>query len=119
MVRSKIFKKMLVVLLCMVFIVTLFTACGKTGNEASTLDTVTSDTSATVEQTAPTEPPEPQKIDFGGETITMSANWDMTPVVDTPEGVERSELQKAAEEKYNVKIAYLTLSNEEFSSMTK
>ncbi|QHW31113.1 extracellular solute-binding protein [Paenibacillus rhizovicinus] len=54
-----------------------------------------------------------------GMTIRIAANWDGTPTPDTPMGAKRLELQKAVEAKYNVKIQYLNIPNEEFQNKMK
>ncbi|WP_054025187.1 ABC transporter substrate-binding protein [Bacillus sp. FJAT-28004] len=51
---------------------------------------------------------EETKFDLGGREIVFSAWWDGTPKGDTPEGEIALKRQKEVEEKYNVKIKYVS-----------
>lgn len=115
--------KKITLILCLLLAFSLFAACSTppavTTTAATTAATTTAATTAattTTEATTTVATTTAAPVfDFGGATITMAANADyLRPNLETQEGVTKAELQAAAEAKYNVKIEYLVLANEEY-----
>lgn len=118
-IRSAKIKKRSALLFSFILVLTLVSACsggnknGNASNPPASSQAADPSPSPSPSESASAEPTE-DKADLGGRVIKMAANWDMTPNEETPEGVIKVEKQKAVEEKYNVKIEYITLSNEEY-----
>ncbi|MEK0315787.1 extracellular solute-binding protein [Cohnella sp. 56] len=65
---------------------------------------------------SPSDSPPSDSFDMGGREIRIATWWDATPTADTPAGKASLDQLKAVEKKYNVKIKYLNVPYDQFTS---
>lgn len=106
-------------LLTMMLVIAMFvfTGCSQnSGSNASKDESTPAPTTETSEETATEAPPSTapvdEKIDFKGGTIRIGQWWGMEKYLNE----EEKEMQRKAEEKYNVKIEYVTVPFAEIQS---
>ncbi|GGG18534.1 ABC transporter substrate-binding protein [Paenibacillus aceti] len=104
--------------LLIITMVIILAACssGKTNNGANTdpqpAASNSSDTAKEAENSKDPAPPADEKIDLKGRTIRIGQWWGMENYLSE----EEKELQRKAEEKFNVKIEYVTVPFDEIQS---